>query len=65
MLQGHGSATPLGMFLADGGTSTDLDSNYVLSGNTKKTLIGFCQEVGISYNNFYNTALIKEKIARC
>ena len=62
MLQGHGNNNPLGMFLADGGAQSDLESNYVLSGNTKKTLQQFCNEARINYGDFYNTALIKEKI---
>lgn len=62
MLQGHGSSKPIGMFIADGGSSSDLESNYLLSGYSKKTLQSFCTEVGLNYNDFYNTALIKEKI---
>ncbi|MGH7238450.1 MAG: uracil-DNA glycosylase family protein, partial [Candidatus Saccharimonadales bacterium] len=62
MIQGSGPSAPKAMFIADGPISTDFETNVALSGYSAKLLKECCDETGLYFNEFYRTALVKEKL---
>lgn len=62
MIQGHGNSTPQVIFVQDGGSNADRDSNLAISGYAGRVISGFCKSIGVDYAQQYNTALIKDVI---
>jgi uracil-DNA glycosylase len=62
MLQSHGNVKSPAMFIADGGIGEDLKTNYALSGYASTLLSSYCKEIGLHFDSFWKTALIKEEI---
>lgn len=62
MISGHGSYTAPCILIADGAADSDIQSGRALSGQQEDTLRGFCRANHLNYDEFWVTALIKERI---
>lgn len=61
-ISGHGSDQSLAMLIADGASEHDVAAGYALSGDQERKLRALSKSAGIDFNNFWLTALIKERI---
>lgn len=64
IIQGHGASNPIAFFISDGAQSEDVKTNFALSGYQESVLREFCKESGLSYQQFWKTALIKEPVEK-
>lgn len=65
MIQGHGPASPQGMFITDSAQSEDFKTNYALSGYSGTLLRGMCRSHGLDFDNqFWKTSLIKDVVPK-
>lgn len=64
MIKSHGSVRPKAFFIADSPTAKDFTTEYVLTGYSGDILRGFCQESGLSLDEFWRTSLIKEELPK-
>ena len=61
-ISGHGLESAKVMIIGDGATDDDIASGYALTGGCERTLRSFCSDNGMNLNEFYRTALIKDRI---
>ncbi len=61
-ISGHGSTDATVMIIADGGSDGDVACGYALSGDTERKLRGFATAANLNWNEFWITALIKDRI---
>lgn len=59
LCRGHGSSNPQAILVIDHPQGDDYKTNYALTGASEYTVKGFMREVGLYFENFYCTSLIK------
>ncbi len=62
MISGHGMDDAKAMLISDGASDSDLKSGLALSGDVERKLSGFASANGLHYNEFWKSALIKERV---
>lgn len=62
MISGHGNGNPKAIFIIDSPTVEDLAKGKAMTGFTSKLIGEFLQEQSLNPNDFYYTALYKEKL---
>ncbi len=61
MVSGHGSESAAAMLIADGASEHDVAAGYALTGDSERKLRGLIRTAGLDWNDFWRTALIKER----
>lgn len=61
-ISGHGYQGARVMLIADGATDDDIASGYAITGQAERTLASFCRDNKLKFDEFYRTALIKDRI---
>lgn len=62
MISGSGSTSALAVFIIDGGSDSDVNCGYALSGDAEHKIRSMLKAHRMNLDDFYRTALIKERI---